>query len=78
MTDNLQAVRTHNTELKGYVQDYIYVRKTLGDDQTNDILFKAKAEEQALKQQVEAEKQKAEAEKQVLRRPVRSKSYYER
>jgi len=77
LTDKLQTVNNQNDELRGYVNDYIYVRKALGDERTNDILYRAKAEERALKQQAE-EKAKAEKAAQALKRPVRSKSYYER
>jgi len=78
LNDKLQKVNDHNSELKEYVRDYIYVRKALGEDQTNDILEKEKAAEQAAKQKAEEQAKIAKVAEQALKRPVRSKNYYER
>ena len=75
LTDNLKSVNAHNTELKGYVKEYICVRKSLGDTQVNEILAREKAAEQALKQKEAEQAQKEKAEKQALLRSKRSKSY---
>ena len=78
LTDNLKSVNAHNTELKGYVKEYICVRKSLGDTQVNEILAREKAAELALKQKVAEQAQKEKAENQALKRSIRSKSSYER
>ena len=75
LKDKLHAVNEHNSELKEYVNDYIYVRKALGDERTNSILYRAKAEEQALKQQAEEQAKAARVAAQALKCPVCSKSY---
>lgn len=74
LNKKLQAVNVHNSELKGYLNDYIYVRKVLGDERTNKMIHLEKVKEQYLKQQAEGQ---AKAGKQVIKRPVRSKSYHE-
>jgi hypothetical protein len=75
LTEGIQAAQAHNSELKEYVKDYIYVRKALGDERTNNILYRAKAEEQALQQKAETQTKAAKAAARTLRRPVHFKSY---
>ena len=51
LTEGIQATQAHNSELKEYVKDYIYVRKALGNERTNKMIHLGKAKEQYLKQQ---------------------------
>ena len=75
LTEGIQETQAHNSELKEYLKDYIYVRKALGDERTNDIIYRAKAHKQALKQQAAEQAEAAKAATQMLKRPVRAKSY---
>jgi predicted nuclease with TOPRIM domain len=60
LTDRIDKIGQENTRLVETVKDYRRVRKVLGEEQTDNIISRAKIEEQALK------------------RPMRSKGYYER
>lgn len=40
LTEKFEMLKDNNTQLRGYVNDYIYVLKALGDDKTNEILHR--------------------------------------
>jgi chromosome segregation ATPase len=52
LTDRIDKIEQENTRLIETVKDYRRVRKVLGEEQTDSILARARAEEQALKRPV--------------------------
>jgi hypothetical protein len=49
LMDRIAEERQENTKFAELVRDYKRVRKVLGEERTNSILTKARAEEQTLK-----------------------------